>query len=149
MCWRSNWHLYSLAFYFQSFGNAQKFPVSQNWSKPLCVAVLPMSLAFFLSGPSNQCINSGFVGAKTPQMAQPLSTCWQFCISLHICVLWMGLAPAVCLNLCWGEVGRQVTVFWNETYRLGSFTLFLGVPKAFGCQRRWAPKSLGYFWNCL
>lgn len=67
--------------------------------KPLCVVVLLISLAFFLSGSSNQCINGGFVGAKTPQMAQPLSTCCQFCISQCICVLWMGLAPAVCLNL--------------------------------------------------
>lgn len=34
--------------------------------KPLSVAVLPMSLAFLLSGPSDQCINGGFVRAKTP-----------------------------------------------------------------------------------
>lgn len=70
-----------------------------------------------------------------------LRTCQQCWISQHI---WMGLVPAVCLNPCWGEVVRQVMVFWNETYTLGSFIMFLGAPKGFGCQRPWAPKSLGY-----
>lgn len=51
--------------------------LSELWKclKPPCAAVLPMYLASFLSSPSNRRINGGFVGAKIPQMAQPLGTC--------------------------------------------------------------------------
>lgn len=56
------WHLHSLAFDFQGFGNAEVSCVSE---------LKPLSLLFSLSAPPNHCIYGGFVGVRTPQMAQP------------------------------------------------------------------------------
>lgn len=64
LCWCSSWHLHSSAFYFWSFRNAQKFCVSEP--EPLPVAVLPLLLAFFLSGPSNQSMNWFWGGKPQP-----------------------------------------------------------------------------------
>lgn len=91
-----------LSLLFRSFRNAQKFCVSEP--KPLPVAVLPLLLALFLSGPSNQSVN-WFCGGGNPSFTQPLSTCWWFCPSQRLCVLWTGSAPAGCWGKAWGRAG--------------------------------------------
>lgn len=140
LCWCSSWHLHSSAFYFWSFRNAQKFCVSEP--EPLPVAVLPLLLAFFLSGPSNQSMN-WFWGGENPSLTQPLSTCWWFCTSQHLGVLWMGSAPAGCWGGEWGREAEQGPV------GLGSFVVFAGVPQGSGCRRPRALRSLGCSWNHL